>query len=190
LSQFQTHSDRLTPTPAPALAVLEPTNIKQPVWLAAYTTPRHEKVVARHLAVREVEHYLPLYKTVRRWKNGCKAPVEFPVFPNYVFVRTGQQTSSRLLEIPGLLMFVGAGRTATPLPQAEIERLRTELPLRKFEPHPYLILGSKVRIVAGPLAGSWGVLQRKKSELRVVLSVDLIRQSVSVEVGADEVELL
>lgn len=161
-----------------------------PVWLAACTTPRHEKVVARHLAVREIEYYLPLYRAVRHWKNGCKMQVEFPVFPNYIFVHTGQRTSSRLLEIPGLLAFVGAGRSATPLPESEMERMRTELPLRKFEPHPYVTVGSKVRIVAGPLAGSCGVLLRKKNDLRVVLSVDLIRQSVAVEVGANEVELL
>lgn len=161
-----------------------------PVWLAAYTTPRHEKVVARHLAVREVEHYPPLYRAVRRWKNGCKVPVDFPVFPNYIFVRTGPQSSSRLLEIPGLVMFVGSGRRATPLPDGEMEQLRTELSLRKFEPHPYLTVGSKVRIVAGPLAGYQGILQLRKSAIRVVISVELIRQSVAVEVHADEVELV
>ena len=161
-----------------------------PVWFAAYTTPRHEKSVARHLDVRNVEHFLPLRTMVRSWKNGCRVPVEFPVFPNYVFVRTGQRISPRLLEIPGLLSFVGPGRSAAQIPDIEIEWLRKELPLRKFEPHPYLTVGCKVRIVAGPLAGARGILVRKKSSLRVVLSVELIRQSLAVEVGADEVETL
>lgn len=160
-----------------------------PVWLAAYTTPRHEKAVARHLSVREVEHFLPLYHTVRLWKNGCKVPVAFPVFPSYVFVHVGQRNSSHLLEIPGLLTFVGAGRTATPIPDAEIEWLRCELPKRKFEPHAYLTVGDKVRIVEGPLSGVTGILIRYKGAMRVVLSVDLIRQSVAVEVDASEVEL-
>jgi transcription antitermination factor NusG len=160
-----------------------------PVWLAAFTTPRHEKAVARHLEVRNVEHFLPLQTTIRSWKNGCKVPVEFPLFPNYLFVRSVQKTSSRLLNIPGLLSFVGPGRNAAAIPESEIEWLRKELPLRKFEPHPYLTLGCKVRIASGPLAGARGILLRKKSELRVVLSVELIRQSVAVEVGADEVEL-
>jgi transcription antitermination factor NusG len=166
------------------------TDDSAPVWLAAYTTSRHEKVVARHFEVRNVEHFLPLYRVVRRWKNGCTVPVELPVFPNYVFVRTGRNNTSRLLEVPGLLAFVGAGRTALPVPDAEIDLLQKQLPLRKFEPHPYLVAGSKVRIAAGPLAGTCGVLLRKKSGLRVVLSIDLIRQSVAVEVDSNEIEPL
>jgi transcription antitermination factor NusG len=167
---------------------LSETQRSEPAWFAAYTTPRHEKAVARHFEVRNVEHFLPLVRAVRKWKNGCKVAVEFPVFPNYLFVRTSQRASSRLLDVPGLLAFVGQGRNALAIPDAEIELLRRELPLRKFEPHPYLVAGCKVRIVAGPLAGACGVLLRKKSSLRVVLSIDLIRQSVAVEVDADEVE--
>jgi transcription antitermination factor NusG len=106
------------------------------VWLAAYTTPRHEKMVARHLEAREVEHFLPLYKVARKWKNGCKVEVELPVFPSYVFVRAGHERSSHLLGIPGVLAFAGSGRSGTPIPDNEIEWLRQELPRRKFEPHP------------------------------------------------------
>jgi transcription antitermination factor NusG len=159
----------------------------EPVWLAAYTTPRHEKMVARHLHVRSVEHFLPLFKTVRSWKNGCKVEVEFPVFPNYVFVRTARGLSSQLLAVPGVVAFAGSGRLGAAIPDDEIEWLRKELPLRKFEPHPYLAVGSKVRIESGPLTGASGILLRKKSGLRVVLSVDLIRQSVAVEVDASEI---
>ena len=162
----------------------------EPVWLAGYTTPRHEKMVARHLQARSVEHFLPLYKSKRSWKNGCTVHVEFPVFPSYIFVRTSQPLSSRLLDIPGLLTFIGPGRAPSAIPDSEVEWLRRDLPLRKFEPHPYLIVGSKVRISAGPLAGAHGILLRKKNLLRVVLSVELIRQSVAVEVGADEIEPL
>ena len=160
-----------------------------PVWLAAYTTPRHEKSVVRHLEVRDIEHFLPLYKVARKWKNGCKVEVEFPVFPNYVFVRLDRRLSSQVLDTPGVLAFAGSAKLALPIPDAEIQWLRNELPLRKFEPHPYLVLGSQVRIKSGPLAGMNGVLTRKKSGLRVVLSIDLIRQSVAVEVDMDEIEL-
>ncbi len=178
------------PTEARHVNKLEAAPGGRPVWLAAYTTPRHEKVVARHFEVRNVEHFLPLYRVVRRWKNGCNVPVEFPIFPSYVFVRTGQEGSSRLLDIPGLLAFVGPGRSATPIPDDEIDWLRRELPLRKVEPHPYLTVGRKVRITAGPLAGASGVLLRKKSGVRVVISLDLIHQSFAVEVGGDEIEPL
>jgi transcription antitermination factor NusG len=174
-----------TAFPAAALTTLD---ASIPAWFAAYTAPRHEKAVARHFEVRNVEHFLPLFRAVRRWKNGCKVPVEFPVFPNYLFVRTTQRASSGLRDVPGLLSFVGQGCTSLAIPDVEIDLLRKELPLRKFEPHPYLIAGRKVQIVTGPLAGACGVLVRKKNDLRVVLTVDLIRQSVAVEVAADEVE--
>ena len=159
-----------------------------PVWLAAYTTSRHEKAVVRHLEVREVENFLPVYKAARKWKNGCRVDVEFPVFPNYVFVRVDRKQSSRVLGVPGILALAGAGRLPLSIPDGEIEWLRNELPLRKFEPHPYLVVGGRVRIKSGPLTGLNGVLTRKKSGLRVVLSIDLIRQSVAVEVGMDEIE--
>ena len=159
------------------------------VWLAAYTTPRHEKSVVRHLEVREVEHFLPLYKSVRKWRNGCRVEVEFPVFPNYVFVRLDRRQSNRVLETPGVIAFAGSPKLPLPVSDCEINWLRNELPLRKFEPHPYLVLGSRVRIKSGPLAGMSGVLTRKKSGLRVVLSIDLIRQSVAVEVDINELEI-
>ena len=162
--------------------------MEAPVWLAAYTTARHEKAVVRHLDVREVENFLPLYKAVRKWKNGCRVDVEFPVFPNYVFVRVDRRMSHRVLDAPGVVAFAGSGRVPVSVPDSEIEWLRNEPPLRKFEPHPYLVIGSRVRIKSGPLAGMNGVLTRKKSGLRVVLSIDLIRQSVAVEVGVDEIE--
>jgi transcription antitermination factor NusG len=162
--------------------------VQGPVWLAAYTTPRHEKSVVRHLEVREVEYFLPLYKVERKWKNGCKVQVEFPIFPNYVFVHVNRRMSHRVLDAPGVLAFAGSGRHPVSVPDSEIDWLRNELPLRKFEPHPYLVIGSRVRIKSGPLAGMNGVLTRKKSGLRVVLSIDLIRQSVAVEVGMDEIE--
>jgi transcription antitermination factor NusG len=74
------------------------------------------------------------------------------------------------------------------LPNDEIERLRSGLHLRKYEPHPYLAAGVKARIVAGPFAGMEGVVLRKKSGLRVVVAIDLIVQSVALEVSAEELE--
>ncbi len=157
-------------------------------WFAAYTTPRHEKAVVRQLDVRRVESFLPLYSSVRRWKNGCRVRVDWPLFPNYVFVRVPRRDSVKVLQLPGVLSIVGAGREPSALPHSEIEALRTGLPLRRFEPHPYLVAGEKVRITSGSLVGMIGVLVRKKNEFRVILTLDLIQQSVSVEIGIDEIE--
>jgi transcription antitermination factor NusG len=159
-------------------------------WFAAYTTPRHEKAVVRQLNVREVESFLPLYTSVRRWKNGCQVAVEQPLFPGYVFVHVERRHSVKVLQVPGVVSLVGSGREPSPLPHQEIESLRAALPERRYEPHPYLAVGDKVRIAEGPLAGMAGVLVRKKKSLRVVLTLDLIMQSVAVEIGMDEIEPL
>lgn len=157
-------------------------------WFAVYTTPRHEKAVARQFAVRQIEAFLPLYQSVRRWKNGCRVKVDKPLFPNYIFASLEHPDFVRVLQTPGVLSLVGSGRAPSPLATSEIESLRCGLPFREYEPHPYLVAGDRVRIYSGALAGMVGVLVRKKNNLRVVLTLNLIMQSVAVEIGADEIE--
>jgi transcription antitermination factor NusG len=156
-------------------------------WYAAYTTPRHEKRLAEHFDVRRIEHFLPLYHVQRRWKDGSKVSLELPLFPNYIFVRIARRDRVRVLEVPGVLFIAGSGREPTPLPDDEIEALRRGLALWKIEPHYYLVVGEKACINAGPFAGMQGVLIRKKNNLRVVLTLPLIMQSVAVEVDAHDV---
>lgn len=158
-------------------------------WFAVYTKPRHEKRVAQHLAIQRIEFFLPLYRSLRRWNNGCKVEVELPLFPSYLFVRISKEERPRVLGAYGVLSFVGIKNTPAVLPDFEIESLRTGLQQRKCEPNPYLVVGEKARIKAGPMAGMEGVLVRKKNDLRVVLSVHLIRQSIAVEVEADDIEI-
>jgi transcription antitermination factor NusG len=94
----------------------------------------------------------------------------------------------RVLEVPGVLSLVGFGRTLAPLSDCEIEALRSCIGQRKIEPHPYLVIGERVRIKAGPMTGMEGVLVRKKSNFRVVLALDVIMQCVAVEVDAADLE--
>ncbi len=164
------------------------TAVEPPKWFAVYTTPRHEKAVARHFEFRAIESYLPLYMEMHRWKNGLRVNVEQPLFPGYIFARIGRSHSPQVLSVPGVLLIVGFGREPQALPDSEIEALRSGLHLRKFEPHPYLVVGEKARIKSGSLAGMVGVLARKKNSLRVVLTLELIMRSVAVEVDADELE--
>ena len=159
----------------------------QPRWYAVYTSPRHEKRVSRQFAERRIENFLPLYRTVRQYDHS-RVPLELPLFPNYLFVHIAKPERGAVLGVPGVLSIVGSGRETWPLPDAEIEVLRSRLHLCKVEPHPYLIVGQRVRIVAGPLAGLEGVLVRRKNSMRVVLSVQQIMQSFAVEVDADELQ--
>jgi transcription antitermination factor NusG len=166
-----------------------PEEISASKWFAIYTLPRHEKRVAQYLTQRGIEHYLPLYHPRRRWSDGSIVTLDLPLFPGYLFVRTDRSARVQVLRVPGVLAFVcGTGRQPTPLPEAEIVALQSGLPLRHAEPHPLLIVGQRTRIRCGPLAGMEGVVVRKKNNLRVVLTLDLIQQSVVVEVDGEELE--
>ena len=159
-----------------------------PAWYAVYTSSRHEKRVYEHLGSRQIESFLPLYRVLHRWKNGCVVNVELPLFPNYLFVRMARQERIRILEVPGVIAVVSQGREPMPLPEFEISSLRQNLQSHKFEPHPYLAVGERVRVRSGPLAGLQGVLSRKGNGLRFVLTLDLIKQSVAVEIAASDLE--
>ncbi len=159
-----------------------------PRWYAAYTSPCHEKQAAAHLAVRGVEHFLPLYTSIRRWTSGRVVSRQCPLFPNYVFVQVARSERAKVLSIPGVLSIVGTSREGTALPSAEIETLRNGLLLHDAMPHPFLNVGEKVRIRKGALAGMEGIVLRGNKSARIVLSLDLIMKSISVEVEAVDVE--
>ncbi len=156
-------------------------------WKAAYTKRHHEKSAATHLAGLGVECFLPLYMEERHWSNNRKPILKVPVFPNYLFVRVSAQSRVQVLKTPGVIDIVGRNSTTDRITDEEIEILRSGLHLRKPEPHPFA-LGENVRIASGPLAGLEGVVLRQKGTLRVVITVPLIRQSVSVEIAAAELE--
>lgn len=158
-------------------------------WFAAITFPRHEKRVEQHLCQRDVEHYLPVYRAHRKWRNGLKVTLDLPLFPGYIFVRIKRPERLSILEVPGVLAIVGsvAGEMA-PLPEAEVDALRFGLHLRLVEPHPIVKVGQRVRIRSGALSGLEGIVLRQKNGLRVVLTMDLIMQSIAVEVDGEELE--
>jgi transcription antitermination factor NusG len=160
-------------------------------WFAVYTNARHEKRVEQHLTIRQIEHYLPLYHVKRKWNNGLRVTLELPLFPGYIFVRIQRMQRVRVLEVPGVLAIVGGtGGEPACLPEADIEALRSGLPLRRVEPHPLLKVGQRARISSGAFAGMEGVVVRKKNSFRVVLTLDSIMQSFAVEVDGNELEPL
>jgi transcription antitermination factor NusG len=157
-------------------------------WFALYTAPRHEKRVAELLQEKRVEAFLPLYRTVRSWKNRTRVHLELPLFPSYVFVRIAQNSKGNVLSVPGALSFVGSRREAWPLADLEIEKLRIGIEQFNAEPHPYLVTGDRARIRSGPFSGMEGVLVEKKNGLRVVLTVEQITRSFSIEVEIGNLE--
>jgi len=162
----------------------------EPHWYVAQTCARHEKRVAEQFEVRGIEHFLPLYETVSRWKDR-RVRLQLPLFPGYIFVRVPLRQRLRALEVPSVVRLVGFGSLPMPVPDQEMEAMRNGLTNRlRAEPHPYLTVGRRVRIKSGPLAGLHGILLRKKGIYRFVLSVDLIQRSVAADVDVADIEPL
>jgi transcription antitermination factor NusG len=157
-------------------------------WYALYTRHQHEKNVARALAGKGLEVFLPLYTSVHRWKDRDKR-VSLPLFPTYVFLQSPIERWQPVLSTPGVHSVVGfAGRPAM-IPRAEIEAVRKLVGSSMMaEPHPFLKCGDRVRLTAGPLGGLEGLLVRKRNSWKLVVSVEMLQRSVAVEIDASMVE--
>jgi transcription antitermination factor NusG len=157
-------------------------------WWVLYTRHQHEKTVAEMLSAKDFEVFLPLYESVRLWKDRKKL-ITLPLFPCYVFVRGGLDRRLQVVSTPGVHTILFHGERVAIVPEAEIQAIRraVEGPFR-VEPHPFLKCGERVRVMRGSLEGVEGLLVRKKNLYRLVLSVDMMAQSVAVEIDATDVE--
>jgi transcription antitermination factor NusG len=169
------------------LGILQAANCEKR-WYAAYTSANHEKRVAEQLVARDVEHFLPVYDSVRRWKDR-RVTLQMPLFPGYVFVCMALRDRLQVQQVPGVAHLVGFDGTPAALPDEEIQALRASLESGvRAEPHPYLTVGRRVRLKSGPLTGMQGILLRRKGNFRVVISIELIQRSLVVHLDAVDVE--
>lgn len=156
-------------------------------WFAVRTRSRAEKTVHEQLVRKGVEVFLPTATRWSRWKDRRKA-IDWPLFPGYCFVRLDPAAHLTVLTCFGVASIVAFGNEFAPIPDVEIESLRTLVnSTLKYDPVPFLKEGEMVRVKHGPLAGVVGRLTKKGAKARLVLSVDLIGQAVSVEVDAADV---
>jgi transcription antitermination factor NusG len=134
-----------------------------------------------------IDVFLPLLERRSRWKDRVQR-VQVPLFPGYCFARFRPLDRLRVLKTVGVVGLVGPGGEPEPIPDAEIEAIRALAGSRlPYEPFPFLTEGMEVEVIRGPLMGVRGRLLRKDREYRVVLSVTLIRQAVSVVIDAADV---
>jgi transcription antitermination factor NusG len=170
---------------SPCLA--NPGVCEESAWWAIYTRHQHEKVVADMLSAKGLDVFLPLYHSIRRWKDRQKL-LSLPLFPCYVFVRGGLRRRLHIVNTPGVHMILSHGERAALIPEQEIEAIRRTVEGRfRIEPHPFLQCGDRVRVTRGALEGLEGILVRKKNQFRLVLSVEMLAKSVAVEMDATDV---
>jgi transcription antitermination factor NusG len=159
-------------------------------WYALRTRSRHEKMVADQLGQQGIENFLPLVKKTRQWSDRVKE-VELPLFSGYTFVRVALSSPDRLrvLQTHGVAGLVGVRGIGVPIPEAQIESLKTVIGTRvPFEDHPFLQIGQRVRIQGGALDGIEGILSAHKGDHSLVISVEPIHRSLSICVEGYRVE--
>jgi len=166
-----------------------PPVLDQAHWYALQTRPRHEKRVGTELSDKHIECYLPLLNQIHRWSDRRKL-VQVPLFPGYIFVRAELDARVRVavLSVGGALSFVGPQREAMPIPDSQVEDIRTLLSTRiAMSPYPFLKVGQRVRVRGGALDGVEGILV-SNGEKRLVISVESIHRSLSITIEGYDVE--
>jgi transcription antitermination factor NusG len=168
---------------------LEP---EEPSWYAVHTKARHEKRIAAQFEEKRVCTFLPVLRQIRRWSDRRRR-VEVPMFSCYAFVRIVQTCGERfkVLRTPGVLGFVGSEGNGTPIPDEQIENLKTTVKTDvPCLPHPFLNAGGRVRIRGGSLDGVEGILVGQGRDQSLVVSVELLHRSVAIRVEGYDIELV
>ena len=151
-------------------------------WIAVYTRPRHERTVTRELENKDIESYLPLMRERRKWSDRKKW-VEFPLFRSYVFARTELKNALHVLQTPGVIKIIRLGNKITIVRDNEIQAIRLMVE-GGFHPQStdYFLKGDKVEVKNGPLKGITGEVIRLNSIDRLMVRVDAIQHSISVQI--------
>ncbi len=158
-------------------------------WHVLHVISNHEKRVAQHLAVRGLEHFLPLYTESSRWTDRTVV-LERPLFGGYVFVRYSPETRLCLISTPGVIRLLGDGENES-VSAEEMARIRQGLASGcLLRPHPNVDLGTPVRVRSGVFEGVEGTVTEFRRSTKVVIALTAISRCFSVEVDLQEIEVL
>lgn len=154
-------------------------------WYVLQVRARFEKVVACYLQGKDYQEYLPVYRRRRQWADQTKG-IELPLFPGYVFCKMNPTDRLPILAVPGVIGIVG--RMPVSVPEQEILAVQ-DVVKSGLAYHPGAFLtGQTVRVEYGPLRGLEGVVVEVKKSYRLIISVQMLRRSVWVEIERDHVK--
>ncbi|MSU36184.1 MAG: hypothetical protein EXS36_14005 [Pedosphaera sp.] len=158
-----------------------------PAWHVIHTRPRCEKKLAAYCERERIDHSLPLYRSVKRYR-GKEVVFLKPLFPNYIFLRLSEPQQSVTLRRNKHVARI------LPVPeQPEFERQLSEI-LRALGSDvevrlaPQIGVGMRVKIRSGALRGLDGWVEQRSGTVEVLLRLDFIGQAAAVKISADELE--
>lgn len=155
-------------------------------WRVLTTRPRAEKQVARRLAERGMEPFLPLHRSLRFWHDRRKW-VEMPLFTSYVFVKTTDNERFTALDVLGVVRYVSFGQRMAVLSEAEIERVQLlcaymgEVAIEQGNPQE----GDEVEILGGHFKGQCGKLLKTDGKARLQIAIEGLACHATVEIEKD-----
>jgi len=159
-------------------------------WYVISTRSNCEKSASQMLVTLGIVHYLPLIEEVKRWSDRTKV-ISAPLFPGYLFVQIDGSAESQLVvrKVPGVVSFIANREGPVAVEDHEVHRVRTLLDRGvRCSQHTFLENGDRVRVIRGPLSGLEGTFLRSGAQSSLVISVQAIRQAVSVSVAASDIE--
>jgi transcription antitermination factor NusG len=181
-------SDRGVTKPRVEASAIYPAASKK-TWFAVYTAARHEKFVQTQLVAKQIQSFLPVYTATRRWKNGVRREIQYPLFPGYLFVCVDAQERLPVMQTSGVVSIVGNGTSPLPVDDHEMHALRIGAQRASLVPHPVPCTGDTVCIKRGPFQGVKGHVEQDRGNLTLVVTVQLIQRSFAIGVQACDLEL-
>ena len=157
-------------------------------WRVAHTKSRNEKALAWQMQRKDISYFLPMTEKVHRRKGRTFRSL-LPLFTGYVFFCGDEEQRVEVLR---------TNRVANIIEVKDQHQLVAELtPIQlaldegeQLLPHKYIKAGQGCRVIAGPLAGTEGIVVRTNERTRLVLQVDMLGQATSVEIAIDMIELI
>jgi transcriptional antiterminator NusG len=189
-----------TPAGVPPILSFPPTlpsanSLIETSWFALRVRSKSETGVASLLGHKGYETFNPTYAESRKYSDRIRR-LHRAIFPGYVFCRFHPDHTLPILSTAAVLKILTISGRPAAISEAEIENARRAATSASARPHPYLDVGQKVRVIAGPLMGVEGflvALQGSKKALgdsgtpRLVISADLLQRSLSVEIDSFDV---
>ena len=152
-------------------------------WYAVKVRTGGELRIATHLAQKDFHVFTPTCIEPRRYSDRIKK-VEVALFPGYVFSRFDPDLRFPLISTPGVEFIVSTAGVPTAIDQSEIDAILQVMNAGvSAEPWPYLKAGDKVQINFGALTGIEGILLNVRGKDRLILSVNLLQRSISIEIS-------
>ena len=144
-------------------------------WYLIHTKPRQELIAKVNSENQGFETYLPMMK-VRKRLRGSPVMKDEAMFPNYIFVSLDAVNDNwyPIRSTRGVLKLVRFGLQPGRVPHQLIDTLQANDLENTADTDIYeFILGDKVRIASGPLAGFEGVFKEKNGTKRALILLEM-----------------